>query len=325
MSLSYSRLSTYQMCPRKYKYIYVEKIQRTQLDERNIDTEFGSAIHEGLHTMWKHKDVDMAKDSFTRAYPTLDGQPDINKNHESGLFLLERYFVAYNDQIKNCDILEQEVLNEMDVDGITGRVKLDLIFRNEDGVFFRDFKSKSYVPRINYYKYHTQMDFYFYYCMTKYGECMGGIIDNLIIKAEPDENAGNKFKAKKYNPKLHPDDPMQFDYSHRQPMWKYKNRWKDAEDVEGDIQAHKIRCYGYHAQFSSDSIMVSLETLDDFKTDLKDWHGRIEADKTYVKNKCSCFAFNRQCDYMELCENFDDEAIKETAYEPKEEQVTHKA
>jgi len=72
--ITYSRLSTYQRCPREHRLRYQDRL-RPKTKEHALG--FGSLVHAGLESWWTHHSLDDAIDAMTRAAGTELDEFDI--------------------------------------------------------------------------------------------------------------------------------------------------------------------------------------------------------------------------------------------------------
>src|SRR3990167_1914644 len=81
MSLDYSQLSTYQVCPERYRLRYVEALKRLEATDTSLPMIAGQALHEGLRCLNVGQSMEQARVAMAQMYaaakvaPLLEVQP----------------------------------------------------------------------------------------------------------------------------------------------------------------------------------------------------------------------------------------------------------
>jgi len=158
MIYSHSRLSTYEQCPLKFKFKYIDKI-RTET-EQTIEAFLGSMVHETLE--WLYKNVMMTKVPTLKEtlahYKTIWNQnyndqikilhDEFSPKHyfKKGQNFIEMYYNGYKPFNENTISMEQKIT--IDLDG-TGKYKLvgyidRLVYNKDEGIYeVHDYKTNS--------------------------------------------------------------------------------------------------------------------------------------------------------------------------------------
>ncbi len=146
MRLSYSALNTYQICPLKYKFQYVDKI-RTPKSKEAV---FGTLIHSTLNFVHKpailQPSLEQALDHFSKNWNSdvFEDELEERSAFSQGVEIIRRYYKD-NDIAKiNIVALEspfQIKLGEHIASGI-----IDRIDRTEDGYEIIDYKTSKKMP-----------------------------------------------------------------------------------------------------------------------------------------------------------------------------------
>ena len=157
MSFSYSKVSTWNDCPYKYKLRYVDKLEvKPDLSPSNA-LYFGTATHEGI----EHRSVESALESYKSNYP------EITEAHEVEMLKLKTILPKAFEQIPEGEY--EKCLR--DKDGFIGFI--DCIVENEDGtVDLLDFKTSN---NVSGYLKSQQLHVYKYY----YEKLTGRTVKNL--------------------------------------------------------------------------------------------------------------------------------------------------
>ena len=224
MKLSNSRLNSFRSCPRKFFYEYICEIEPITEGETEHDRSFGAAIHIGLENLYRGNTMEESLKGFCDAYPVQLNEDDPAKTQENGKKLLGAYWQQYQPKMKAWKILAIETLDEYEpVEGVTFRVKLDMIAESKDygGVYGFDFKTTGKKLDYRYWSQfnpNAQISTYFDYIAKKYGACSGFYIDAMSFGYRK-----NKYKG----------EPAGFHYQlDRQLMTQTKDQlddWRNSE------------------------------------------------------------------------------------------------
>lgn len=208
--MDYSRISTYQHCPKKYYNRYVREIEKQEKGAESAPMMWGRAFHKGLETHYRHHDWEQTQKAFLDIYPkTLDpSKPE--KSTEAGVEALKRYINFYKDQDKQWKIMEIETKDSINVQGVNFTVVIDLVAENLQGggIYFWDHKTTGRGFTTAYwmaYDLSLQIDAYTYYLIRKYGSCAGAYMNGISVghrkRAWKGEPAGlwTKFERHIFN------------------------------------------------------------------------------------------------------------------------------
>ena len=190
----HSSLQAYKNCPESYRLKYVEHLKKRVEAEEEHDKNFGRAIHAALELLYKSNKAGKPLSradyhaAFEKEYPVCLDVTDLAKTPESGLLLLDKYAEHYGKEDSEMEILAVEVTDTFPIgktnDGETVEftVKIDLIVKKQGCVYFMDHKTTGRSFSWDYWAQfdpNAQITAYAAYCMYKYGECSGGIINAL--------------------------------------------------------------------------------------------------------------------------------------------------
>lgn len=179
-----SQLQAYKDCPERYRLKYVEGLRKREADGKlEHHREFGSAIHKALEVHYKGGSVQEALDAFKELYPDQMDPDDMAKTTEGGLVLLEAYFKHYEREDREDETLAVEVVDTFEIaPGVEFTVKIDRILKKQGCVYWQDHKTTGKSFNWMYWKQfdpNSQASAYTAYCISKFGECSGGIINAL--------------------------------------------------------------------------------------------------------------------------------------------------
>lgn len=146
MRISYSALSTYQTCPLKYKFQYVDKIKTPKSKE----AVFGTLIHSTLNFVHTpgilSPALEQALDHFSKNWNSdvFESEQEERAAFSQGVEIIKRYYKDNDIAKVNIVALEspfQIKLGEHIVSGIIDRVD-----RTEDGYEIIDYKTAKKMP-----------------------------------------------------------------------------------------------------------------------------------------------------------------------------------
>lgn len=194
-----SQLQQFKNCPESYrlKYRYEKDTASasglymglakpdTTRDDHHLD--WGTAIHAGLKVFYLKGGWNDIKAAFKEAYPKQLDEGDKAKTVDNGILLLDRYIKRYADQDRHWEIVDVEVRQEFEIyPGVRFTVKMDIVIRQQGCLYFLDHKTCKMDGSIDA-GYWTQFEpnsaitTYTGFCLEKYGECSGGIINALGV------------------------------------------------------------------------------------------------------------------------------------------------
>ncbi len=177
-----SQLQAYKSCPEMYRLKYVEGLKRREEGLEEHHANFGSAIHAGLEQLYRGEDTGKVEQAFIDSYPVQLDPEDMAKTQANGLLLLGQYNERYRQEDKSFEVLGVEVGDTFKCGGVEFRVKIDLVVRQQGCVYFMDHKTTKKSFGWSYwgqFEPNSQITAYTAYCIAKYGECSGGIINAI--------------------------------------------------------------------------------------------------------------------------------------------------
>jgi len=157
---SHSRLNTFEQCPLKFKYKYIDKISE---DKRNIESYLGNAVHctlEWLYVLVKGKKIPSLDEIITyyAAKWEQDFSPDIKiikkeftltDYFNKGVEFLINYYTKHKPFDDNTLEVEKRILIELDESGehkIQGFIDR-LVYNPETGSYeVHDYKTANNLP-----------------------------------------------------------------------------------------------------------------------------------------------------------------------------------
>jgi len=203
-----SQLQQFKSCPESYRLKYVEKLRKRQEGIEHHHANFGSAIHSGLECLYKGHSWSEVENAFADSYKEQLDSEDLAKTRANGIELLRQYYQRYKQEDKQFDVLGAEVQDVFELGSIKFRVKIDLVIKQQGCVYFMDHKTTGKAFNWMYWSQfepNSQITAYTAYCMAKYGECSGGIINAMRFgfrkRAYKGEPAGfySEFQRQVFN------------------------------------------------------------------------------------------------------------------------------
>jgi putative RecB family exonuclease len=250
MRISYSALNSYQICPLKYKFQYIDKI-RTPKSKEAV---FGTLIHSTLNFIHTPAilapSMEQALDHFSKNWngDVFENELEERAAFSQGVEIIRRY---YNDNdISRVNIVALESpfqikLGDHVVSGI-----IDRIDRTEDGYEIIDYKTAKKMPSQEKVDHDVQLTIYLQAFLDRYPEERKNL-DKLKVslyfvkhgakltstRTEEDlKNIENKFLEviakigeSEFQPVINPLCDW-CDFQNLCPMWKHK--FKEARKID---------------------------------------------------------------------------------------------
>src|SRR3990167_870858 len=175
---SYSALSQWLVCQRKYYWGYVQGIIP---DVPAPALHFGQAIHAGLATWYDTQDVQQAVETFQKG---MEGAPtDLLRTLSTGELILKGY--AKQWPAEPFKILANEVeFAEQMWDGSTLIGRIDRVIEWDGRILVKETKTTSGGIGAYYFKQFSpnlQIDIECYAVMKRWGHCEGALIDAVQV------------------------------------------------------------------------------------------------------------------------------------------------
>lgn len=182
--LSYSQIDTFEQCPKKWTFQYIDKID---FDDKNIHLDYGSAVHKGLENAF----LELKTDKKLNEEDLLQTVSKLSSDYEWGDKDKELFHYAMNDmnrliayegfyeRVKDKDIVGVEDEFNLKIPtmlfgestDITIKGYIDLIYRDDDGkLVVVDHKTSNKKFDKNKRRSNLQIPIYFMAIKDKYGE-----------------------------------------------------------------------------------------------------------------------------------------------------------
>lgn len=186
MSFSSTQLNTFQSCPKRYKFRYVDNLRKIEEGKESVDRNWGKGIHEGLAVLYKGGAREDIHKAFMNEYPVALDEGDMAKTPESGLQCLDLYMDYWKEEDKKWKILDVETFGDFELNDTKFVTRLDLIAEHVQGsgIYFWDHKTTGKSLTFNFwsqFEMNSQVTAYTKYVSLKHGQCSGAIINGISI------------------------------------------------------------------------------------------------------------------------------------------------
>lgn len=303
--LTYSALSTFRGCPRKYKHRYLDCLQpRTKAESLS----FGAVVHGGLE-LW-HRSTGQANrlwallDYLDAQFPGRCGDPQTKATWQLARAMLAGYAARYAHE--EFEVVEIEKVFSGEIrNPDTGRPsqtfemagKADGIVRLPDGLYLLEHKTASSLDG-NYLDKlwtDTQIALYCHY-LRQLGYPIVGVIYNVLLKARLQQRQGE----------------TQLEFESRRDALAAKNKsgrsTAQRQDPESDeeFQARLAQWYADPAAFHRERIYLSedrMAMLQDEVWEITQQFLDARRRGKWLLNTASCFSYQRPCEYLPYCQS----------------------
>lgn len=193
---SYSRLSTYQQCPRKHSYMYVEQIEPAALNQFTVP---GKLFHEAIEKILNKEDPD----PIFKKFRALCQSGELDREADLLELLVTEYMNYYKKAYarENTLLVEHQSEDQFDEDHYFTAV-IDQVYERDGILTIRDLKTTSGSFKWDFEKVKTspQLLIYALYAEEKIGQPIDAIeIDEVRLAKleEPPINNNGKPSADK--------------------------------------------------------------------------------------------------------------------------------
>lgn len=258
--LSRNAISTYIQCPRKFYLQYIENLTDTKLfPDEYLQTQLGNLLHQAMKELFSEFiNEEISKDTLKNIQSKIDQKcdellPD-NYNIKELLLkeqlknMLKKFFnVEINSKLSHfpATIIDTEKKFQYSIDNVTINGTIDLIIKNDKGIYIIDFKTGD-DKKLNYedinelFKQNSKMEYAFqlaFYCYLycKYFEIKTEIYGENIYLKKYNRAYQNELKKSK--------ESIDF----RQEMEDFNEKIKDKiielkNDVNFDLTSDQKNC-----------------------------------------------------------------------------------
>lgn len=303
--MTYSALSTYRACPRKYKHRYLDCLQPQAKAEA---LSFGAVVHGGLE-LW-HRSAGQANrlwallDYIDAQFPGRSGDPQIKAAWQLARAMLAGYAARYAQE--DFEIVEIEKVFSGEIrNPDTGRPsqtfemagKADGIVRLPDGLYLLEHKTASSIDGSYLDKLwtDTQIALYCHY-LRQMGYSIVGVIYNVLLKARLQQRQGE----------------TQTEFEIRRDALAAKNKsgrstaQRQEPESDDEFQARLAQWYADPAAFHRERIYLSedrMAMLQDEVWEITQQFLDARRRGKWLLNTANCFSYQRPCEYLPYCQS----------------------
>jgi polyhydroxyalkanoate synthesis regulator phasin len=312
MILTYSSISAFKSCRRKYQYRYVDGIEQK---DRPVYFDFGTAIHLALASHYRGAGPEAVTAEVEKYF--ADNAPAQDESERLGKWIEAREMVLaiYRNYIghypkETFKVLEIEIPFELSIGGenkLAG--KIDMI-ADENGLWIVEHKSAKSIDA-NYKKKLTldsQSLLYLATAELTYGKKFNGVIYNVLAKSLPTKpdllkkGGLSKDKGKGFSPELY-----------REAIKENGLQESDyAEFLEYLEDNRREYFYREYLTFTQEDREEWQREVFQILSDII----RATDENTFYKNTQQCVGFGT-CPYFEICCAPDKQFVIENSYEKK--------
>ena len=286
MKLSASSISKYQLCPRKYKYHYIDE---SQGDITSVPMTQGTAFHAGLDTLWTGGTIAEAQHSMTEHTSSLA------KDRRFVLGLMLHGYAANYQNDKFTDI-QSELEVEVEVgDNLLVRGILDKLVLDDQGnrVLVEHKTTRSDLKLGSRYwqrlEADTQIDLYFWICRE-----LGFPVEYMIYDV-----VRIPFKKRLPATKLE-----YYKRGEKKGQLKPGCRHKVETDLEFQQRMGEFIIQDRQFLYAREHVFRTERDIDRMASDIRGVQQYIQLGvdtDTWPRNLSSCFAYGNPCEYSNGC------------------------
>ena len=197
-------LSEYRTCPRKFQHRIAESLvpggfSLTQEQIKTPDSPllFGIAIHQALDALFMMEDIDLATDTFLKAYQPVP--EDTKRTPGRGVRLIENYAKRWQDEDNTLDTVQSELYFEFELGTVLVRNEkwtimygglIDKILSRENNLLCMDHKTSTWESQylVPSHQLSNQFIGYTWACqqIPEYRTCDNFIADILLMSPKND-------------------------------------------------------------------------------------------------------------------------------------------
>ncbi len=315
--LTFSALNIFRNCPRKYHLRYQEHLRRP---ERPEALAFGSVIHGALEHWYRNVHDEnrllAVLDLIDDQYPDRDHDEGQRHLWHLTRAMIEGYAARYPEE--TFDIVEIEKEFTADIrNPETGRPsqtfvmagKADGIVRLEGELYLLEHKTASSITADYLDKLwtDTQIALYSHY-LREIGYPIVGVIYNILLKTRLKQREGETLE----------------EYEIRKATLAAKNKsgrstaQRQLPETDTEFRARLAEWYGKREAFHRERIYLSADRMAMLQEEVWEITQQyLDARRRgkWLLNTSHCFAFQRACDYLPLCQTGFSPNVRDNLYE----------
>lgn len=179
-------MATFQACPQKYKYQFVDRLHRVDTQDTGLPRTFGAALHAGLEAYYQGGMPRVMEQAFLAAYPLTIPLTEHLYTVANGIEVLLQYPAFAQANEAGWKLLECETRRELAIEGLPDAYELkpDAIFETPMGIIGMDTKSTQKSLTGLYwgqFDHSDQLSGYWRYIQRTYGDCAGFYVNVIQL------------------------------------------------------------------------------------------------------------------------------------------------
>jgi hypothetical protein len=320
--LTYSAMSTFQTCRRRYRYRYEDHLVPIA---KARALAFGSVTHEWLEVWHRDRSVEAAQAVIDRAYVNRQAGPDEKRDWHYQTAMLRAYAAQFAVEDFTVVDLERQFTGPL-ANPATGypsrrfymRGKVDGIVRRGDDYLVMENKTAGtltgdYVERLAM---DLQIQLYAYYAREALGFPVTGIIYNVLVKPRLAQALG--------------ETEAEYEARCEELISASKTGKTSAKrkvpETDEEFQARLAAWFEAEPRFTRIELLLDADTLAAVRQQLWDIGQEINAarrDGRWHQNGKACFGFGT-CAYWPICSSKSNPLVIENNYrvEPPHEELS---
>jgi len=316
--LTYSAMSTFQACRRRYKHRYLDGLVPV---DKAPALRFGTITHQWLEVWHRTRSLSTAQEIIEAAYPNRAGDPGEKRDIFYQTAMLKAYAAQYPAEDFSVVALECEFSGPL-VNPAPGgrrsrsfrvRGKVDGILRRGTDLLLLEHKTAGsvtgdYIDRLPM---DLQIQLYSYYVQEMLGEPVSAVVYNVLLKPRLTQGEGEteeQYQARKA------------ELEAKSKSGKPSSARRRMPESDEDFQRRLDEWFAAEPRFTRVELLLDQDTIDNVRHTLWDISKEIlEARRQgrWHQNPRSCFGFGR-CAYWPICAAKGNELVVENLFTKQE-------
>lgn len=312
--LTYSAMSTFQACRRRYRYRYLDGLVPV---DKAPALRFGTVTHRWLEVWHRTRSLSLAQDVIDAAYPNRTGDPGEKRDFHYQSAMLQAYAAQYPSEDFEVVGLEHEFSGGLVNPAPGGRQsrsfdvrgKVDGILRRGSDLLLLEHKTAGsvtgdYIDRLPL---DLQIQLYSYYLQETLGQPVSAVIYNILLKPRLTQAEGEteeQFEARKA------------DLEAKSKTGKPSTAKRKLPETDEEFQARLAAWFAAEPRFTRVELLLDQDAIDNVRQMLWDISKEILSTRRtgrWHQNTRSCFGFGR-CAYWPICAAKGNELVVENLF-----------
>jgi hypothetical protein len=310
--LTYSAMSMFQACRRKYKHRHLDHLVPV---EKGHALRFGSVAHQWLEVWHRAGDLELAQRVIDQAYLDRLAKPDQKRDWHYQTAMLHAYAAQFPDEGFEVVALEKEFSGPL-VNPATGRKSRSFIIRGKvDGIVRRGDEhlllehktaatiSGNYLERLAM---DLQILLYCYYVRETLEYPVSSIIYNVLVKprlAQAEGETEEQYEARK----------AALVAKSKSGKSSAKRRMPESDE---EFQLRLAAWFDAEPRFTRQELLLDFDSIANVRQMLWDISKELldaRRNGRWHQNPRTCFGFGR-CSYWPICSSKGNELVVENLF-----------